>query len=833
MQEKETFAGHIMPMHDEITSEDINKFFEGSDPMEHIIDIELGYDDAFAEIVYVDSDGKKKIKKEPFKPFVWAKNSACIRMFGGQRGTLRKKMREYGISVKPLYTCREDNPYPHEKLREGYKYLWYANKHMSMGKFQNFFHDAGTPLRGKKKIEENDVVSQEFMTLQPVEQFMIETGKRFFKGYDNYDDLLRMSFDLETEGLNPRRHHISQIGIRTNKGFEKIITITGATKEEKEKNELAAIHEFVEIIADIQPDIIFGHNSENFDWDFIIVRCRMLGTDFQKLSAKYLREGIYKKPRPTTLKLGGEVETFYQSVIKYHNVVDSMHAVRRAMATDSSFEKANLKYATQYLKLNKQNRVYVPGNIIETTWRVTEPAYAFNNTNGDWYKVSEERPLKDGYELVSGKYIVERYLLDDLWECDKVELSLHETDFHLTKMLPATYMRVSTMGTATQWKLILLTWAYEHNTAVPALEKNRTYVGGLSRLLKVGAIIQRIAKSDYAALYPTTEITWNIEPGTDFQHVTLKMLMYVLIQREYHKGLKKKSENKAEELYNVLKNLDKLCQEYEDVSKQRNIILADKINHDNQQLVLKKLANSWFGSLGCPNTNPWGDLLAAEKTTCIGRMLLRLMISYLKGIGYTPIVGDSFTGDTPLFIKYEDTGLIDIKPIEELIGETETDALGREYDCSEKPYYVLCRSGWVKPQYFYRHKTNKAIYRVTDGDAVVDVTEDHSLFNDKQEKIKPTEITENTKLEYNKNDIYNGFNFTVPKITHIIIYSKLLLNKSINAIPTDILNAKIQYKQEFINAVGENISLENGYSKTAVAGIKYLKDCVKLQNSKK
>ena len=110
--EKETFAGHIMPMHDPITTEDINKFFEGSDPMKRIVAIELGYDNAEAEIVYINDEGQKRIKKEPFKPFAWAKNSACIRMFGGQRGTLRAKMREYGIKVKPLYTCREDNPYP-------------------------------------------------------------------------------------------------------------------------------------------------------------------------------------------------------------------------------------------------------------------------------------------------------------------------------------------------------------------------------------------------------------------------------------------------------------------------------------------------------------------------------------------------------------------------------------------------------------------------------------------------------------------------------------------------------------------------------------------------
>lgn len=817
--EKETFAGHIMPMHDPITTEDINKFFEGSDPMKRIVAIELGYDNAEAEIVYVNDEGQKRIKKEPFKPFVWAKNSACIRMFGGQRGTLRAKMREYGIKVKPLYTCREDNPYPNEKLANGYKYLFYATHKMSMGKFQNFFNEAGTPLKSKKK-DNDDASSQEFMYLQPAEQFMIETGKRFFKGYDNYDDLKRMSFDLETEGLNPRKHHISQIGIRTNKGYEKIITITGSTIEEKERNELNAINEFVQIIADEQPDVVFGHNTENFDWDFIIVRCQQYGIDFKQLSGQYLREGIYKQKRPTTLKLGGEVETYYATVMKYHNIVDSLHAVRRAMATDSSFESANLKYSTKYLHLNKHNRVYVPGNLIDSTWLVTDPVYAFNNENGDWYKVTKEKPIQNGYQFVTGKYIVERYLLDDIWEADKVELTLHETDFQLTKIMPTTFMRVCTMGTATQWKLILLTWSYLHNLAIPSLGKNKKYTGGLSRLLVTGYMTD-ICKGDYAALYPTTQITWNIEPATDFMHVTLPMLKYVLLQREEHKGLKKKSEKAAENIYNKLKEIDKDSEEYIQLSEERNTLLADKVNHDNQQLVLKKLANSWFGSLGCPGLNPWGDLTAAEKTTCIGRMLLRIMIYRLKELGYIPIVGDSVTGDTPLFIKYKNNGMIDIKPISEIIDENsiEKDELGREYDNSIKPYLVLCRSGWSEVDYVYRHETKKDIYRVGDDKSYVDVTKDHSLFKEDKTEIKPTDINSDTKLEKNNNDIWSQFNNK--SVNNAKLLAKMF-GKAFDRVPTIILNADINTKKIFISNIDDNLPL----SKTAMAGIKYIEKCI-------
>lgn len=828
MAKKETMRGHIMPMHDEITSEQINEFFEGSDPMRHIISIELGYDKEYAEIVFVDDNGIKKIKKQEFKPFVWAKNSACIRMFDGNRSMLVKKMNEYGISVKPLYTCREDNPYPHEKLDNGYKYLFYSRVAMSMSKFQKFFKEAGTPINGNKKVDNNEPSSQEFMSLQPVEQFMIETGKRYFKGYDKYDDLKRMSFDLETEGLNPKIHCISQIGIRTNKGFEKILTITGNTKEEKKKNELNAIKEFLSIIAEEKPDVIFGHNSENFDWDFIIVRCQMHDIDFQELSAKYLREGIYKKTKPTTLKLGGEVETFYQTIIKYHNVVDSLHAVRRAMATDSSFEKANLKYATQYLKLNKNNRVYVPGNIIESTWRITDKVYAFNDLNGDWYKVTDEKPLQDGYEMVSGKYIVERYLLDDLWECDKVELSLHETDFHLTKIMPTQFTRVCTMGTATQWKLIMLTWAYQHNMAVPSLERNRKFVGGLSRLLSVGFCMGEV-KFDFAALYVTIMLTWNIESETDFSHVLLKMLMYVLTEREHYKFKKNDAAKLAEEIYKKLKTINEDSEEFNILTKERTKHLADKINNDNQQLILKRLGNSFFGSYGCPSVFCWGSLLSAEKTTCVGRMMLRAMISFFSRIGYIPIVGDSVVGDTPLFVKYYETNEIYILPIEEVVDNSkiEIDALSREYDYSIKPYQVLCRSGWCDINYVYRHKTDKSIYNVRNDNGFVEVTEDHSLFDSKENEIKPIDITENTHLECNKNDIYKDFNFIELNELKIKILSNLVINKTIDKIPKEILNSTIECKKNFIELINDGLKIENGYSKSIVAGYNYIMKCVK------
>ena len=650
---------------------------------------------------------------------------------------------------------------------------------------------------------------------------MIYSGKRLFKGYDNYDDLKRLQFDLETQGLNPEIHAIDQIGIRTNKGFKKIITVTGEGLERK-KNELDAIIEFLSILAKEKPDVIAGHNSENFDWNFIIVRCQKLGTSLEELSLNFFKHPIFKKNKETVLKLGGEVEYYKPTVMWGHNIVDSLHAVRRAQAIDSNMKLANLKYVTRYLKLKKENRVYVPGNKIGSIWLETDNVYAFNDTNGDWYKISDQRPLTEGYVETSGKYIVERYLLDDIWETDKVELKLNESNFLIGKMLPTTFQRACTMGTAGIWKLILLAWCYENTLAVPAFAPSKRFTGGLSRLLKVG-YADRVVKLDYNSLYPSIILTWNIGSKLDISNSMLMMLEYVLTQREKYKDLKGQAESKATELKNKLANFDGTEADKHRLKEEIRYWEAEASANDKKQLPLKILANSFFGSFGAPDVFPMGDIVCAEKTTCIGRMSLRLMISHFKKIGYEPIVGDSVTEDTPLFVKYNENNMIDIKPISEIMNESriKVDELGREYDYSMKNYKVLCRNGWSDVKYVYRHKTNKPIYNISDNNnnLSVDVTEDHSLFDENKNEIKPSEIRKNTKLEYYSNDLnFNNINIS-DKI--IEVSAKLLANGSLDRVPCNILNSTKENANLFLkifNKMNKNTNL----SKTCQAGLLFL-----------
>ena len=798
---------HKIFLMDKISTERVNQFLNGHDPMERIITIECGYDEDEVSIVYVDSKGIKRIRKDAFKPFIWVKNSAATRLFNGDRKQIKSKMRQYGISVKQLITTMTGEAVS-DRLESGYKYLFYAKDKMSYSKFQRFFTEGGVPIHERPKKGElvQQQSNREFMGVTPVEQYMIESGKRLFKGYESYNELHRLTFDLETQGLNPQYHRIEQFGIHTNRGFDKILSVEGKTKDELDRNEKRVIEEGLIIMSELKPDIIVGHNSENFDWDFIMVRYEILGGNFESFTSQLFPKAIYKKEKESVLKLGGEIEYYKPTIIWGFNVLDSLHAARRAQAIDSNMKSSNLKYVTKYLNLKKPNRVYVPGDKITTTWAIKDKEFAFSDTDGDWYRVTDSKPLKDGYELVSGRYIVERYLLDDLWETDKVEDKLNESNFLVGKMLPTTFTRACTMGTAGIWKLIMLAWCYENDLAVPSNAPSRRFTGGLSRLLKTG-YVDRVVKLDYNSLYPSIILTWNVSTDIDIMDVMLSFLNYILTQREKYKGLKGEAGAKADEISKRLEEDTSLTdEERKKLEEEKRYWKAEKSGNDKKQLPLKILANSFFGSYGCPQIFPYGDSYAAEMTTCLGRMSLRLMISHFKNIGYEPIVGDSFTSDTPLLIKY-DNNLIDIKPISWLIDEenVKTDLFGREYDYSRKNYKVLCRSGWVRPSYIYRHKTTKDIYEVEDSDNVrVDVTEDHSLFNDKKEKIKPSTISDDTKLEY-----YNGslLGERVVKCSEKVMkYIASLVNKDqIEKTPLIFLNLSKEDSEKFINMIDWNV----------------------------
>ena len=154
----------------------------------------------------------------------------------------------HGIMIEKLRT--DDN----DRLERGLTFMV-----KSMKGYRNliqFFREGGVDPWGEKT---KDLI----MVLPPVEQYLISKEKRLFKGFEEYNDITRMVFDLETTSLEPKDGRIFMIGIKTNKGFKKVIECSNEDEERR------GITEFFRTIEEIQPSILSGYNSFNFDWYWI------------------------------------------------------------------------------------------------------------------------------------------------------------------------------------------------------------------------------------------------------------------------------------------------------------------------------------------------------------------------------------------------------------------------------------------------------------------------------------------------------------------------------------------------------------------------------------
>lgn len=578
-----------------ISQEVIEDFLNGADPEEYITGIEYEYSTNTIYKVIQHPEKGKILRKDKLIPFLWVDDITELNFYGGSKAKQRQKMMEYGISITKLDT------HGNERLENGFNYLVKSSK--GYKELLGFFRQGGiNPW--------DDKVKHHFILLNPKEQFLIQKEKRLFKGLEEYEDVHRLVFDIETTGLEPENDKIILIGMKDNRGFLKIINAFG---DDGEKN---CIIEFFKYIEELKPTILAGYNSAFFDFPFILKRAEILGIDVEEHTKVFIDRGM--KEKEGMLKLANEIETYTQHMIWGMNILDIAHSVRRAQAINSEIKSWGLKYITKYLGAEKENRVYVDGAWISKIYLDNEDYY-MNPKSGGYKKIGE--PGTEGllekypgkFEVWNGERIVEQYLDDDLYETMVVDDSFSQSTFLLSKVVPTTYERISTMGTATLWKLIMLAWSYKYGLAIPEKQDRRAFTGGLSRLLAVG-YSENVVKFDYSSLYPSIQLVYDVFPECDVMGVQKSMLKYFRDVRIKYK---------------------KLAAEYSKSDPE----LSEK--YDRKQLPIKIFINAYFGSLSAPLVFPWGDMDTGETITCVGRQFLRMMILFFKERGYKALVMDT------------------------------------------------------------------------------------------------------------------------------------------------------------------------------------------------
>ena len=579
-----------------INQEEIKNFLEGNDPEKYIVAVEYDYRTNSIYKIKEDPINGKSIQKDKFVPFAWVGNLRQTNFYSNSKLRQKEAMSKHGILIEKLNT--EDN----ERLEEGQTYLIKTTK--TYRNLISFFREGGL---NPWAMETRHLIT----ILSPVEQYLVQTQKRLFKGFIEYEDVHRLMFDIETTSLRPQDGMIFLLGLLDNRGNSKIFY---AHDDESERK---LIIDFFETINNIRPTIIGGYNSSSFDWDWIERRAEILGLNLRDI-VKTLNPNSPFKRKDSILKLGAEIEDYKSTMMWGYNVIDVAHSVRRAQTINSDIKSWGLKYITEFIGANRDTRVYVDGDKIASTYSDNK-AFFFNPRTGK-YKSVETPGLEDlihrhpnTYEVLTGQEIVKKYLEDDIDETLRVDEQFNQASFLLSTMVPTTYERVSTMGTATLWKMLMLAWSYHQGLAIPKKEDKRPFVGGLSRLIKTG-YSENVLKLDFSSLYPSIQLVHNVFPDCDVSGAMESMLKYFRDTRIKYK---------------------KLASKYYGKDKKKSESFGRK------QLPIKIFINSMFGSLSAPQVFPWGDMDMGEKVTCTGRQYLRHMIAWFIGKNYEPLVLDT------------------------------------------------------------------------------------------------------------------------------------------------------------------------------------------------
>ena len=164
---------------------------------------------------------------------------------------------------------------------------------------------------------------------------------------------------------------------------------------------------------------------------------------------------------------------------------------------------------------------------------------------------------------------------------------------------------------------------------------------------------------------------------------------------------------------------------------------------------------------------------------------------------------DSVTGDTPVLIKHDNQ--IEIKHIDDINDIWNLNENGKEYGAVN--YEIWTDKGWTNIKYIMRHKVNKRIFRVLTHTGCVDVTEDHSLLNEKSEKITPNNCKVNDILLHSF-PIFEENKITIPDNLYDMTFAnlcKLASQLKIQYYQTykkaDLISKILTYKENQLNSI--------------------------------
>ncbi|RKH47311.1 DNA polymerase domain-containing protein [Corallococcus sicarius] len=429
-----------------------------------------------------------------------------------------------------------------------------------------------------------DLGPQSVLVLPPEEQYLVATGRTYFRDLV-FDDLRRLQFDLETTGLDPAKDRIFLVALRDPEGRTETLEVTA----DGDAGEADLLRRLVARIREADPDVVENHNLHGFDLPFLDQRAKRLNVPLALGRAGL--PGLRHRPSARGAALGrgpGGREADAMRRARYtvpgREFIDTLDAVRRHDFSARDLPGHGLKAVAKHLGLAGPERELIPGARV--------------------YEVFSKDPER-----------VRRYACDDVKEAAGLAHLLGGAVFALARMAPRRYERLADAGPATGVLDPLLVRAYlRAGAALPAHESGdgTSHSGAALHLFATG-VARHVVKADVASLYPSLMRQYRIGPKRDRLNALLALVDRLVDQRLDAKAKAKKAPPGSPERH----------------------------THEALSAAMKIVINSAYGYLGAAGLTRFSDVHAANEVTRHGREVLGLLCRELAARGVTLLEADT------------------------------------------------------------------------------------------------------------------------------------------------------------------------------------------------
>lgn len=388
-----------------------------------------------------------------------------------------------------------------------------------------------------------------------------------------FPELKMLVFDCEmlsSFGMpEPEKDPIIVISVKTNDDDE--IILTG--------DERKIISDFVKLIKSYDPDIIVGYNQDAFDWPYLRKRAERWN-----IPLDVGRDGsnvVFRGGRP---KITGRLN------------VDLYDIAMRI----SDIKIKKLENVAEFL-----------GTKIEIADIEAKDIYRY------WSRGEKEKVLNYARQDAINTYLIAKELLP-----------MH---YELSKMIRLPVDDVTRMGRGKQVDWLLLSEAKKIGEIAPNPPEHAESYEGAFVLEPERGLHENVACLDFASMYPSIMIAFNISPDTygcrdDCYEAPEVGHKFRKSPDGFFKRILRMLIEKRRELKVELKNLSPESSEYKLL--------------DIKQQTLKVLTNSFYGYMGW-NLARWYCHPCAEATTAWGRHFIRTSAKIAESMGFKVLYGDT------------------------------------------------------------------------------------------------------------------------------------------------------------------------------------------------